>query len=30
VQLVARRGDDFRLIRTASWLMDFASKAAAS
>jgi Asp-tRNA(Asn)/Glu-tRNA(Gln) amidotransferase A subunit family amidase len=28
VQLVGRRGDDARLIRTASWLMDFASKAA--
>jgi Asp-tRNA(Asn)/Glu-tRNA(Gln) amidotransferase A subunit family amidase len=27
VQLVGRRGDDARLIRTASWLMDFASKA---
>jgi Asp-tRNA(Asn)/Glu-tRNA(Gln) amidotransferase A subunit family amidase len=28
VQLVGRRGDDARLIRTASWLTNFASKAA--
>jgi aspartyl-tRNA(Asn)/glutamyl-tRNA(Gln) amidotransferase subunit A len=28
VQLVGRRGDDARLVRTAAWLADFATKAA--